>query len=349
MGKERDPYIDIIKAIGIISIVIGHSSSGIFGKIHIGRFVYMYHLMVFFFVSGMCFKKEYSKDWCAYAGRKMKSLYPMFVSYGIIFVLLHNLLLSYGFFLGEQYSVNDMILKISDIFLMRTSEYMLGACWLLPVLFFAGVLFCFLFGTAEKRKSKFLMHMFLCLSVAVLGIYINKTSIQMTYHIHTAFLAIPVMYVGYLVKTNFDIFEKYINGWGVILAGIVLYVLALSGNSIELSAEKIGNPYLFYPVTLLGMYFCLGLAKKLEQNRTVCGIFSMIGRNSFHIMVLHFSCFKIVDIVYGKIISANKEVVSRFPTAFSLSLWYWFFGIFFPILCVEGVKFCKKRLWRKTI
>ena len=48
METKRDSYIDILKAIGIISIVIGHSSFVFPGSnFKIGPFVYTYHIMIF--------------------------------------------------------------------------------------------------------------------------------------------------------------------------------------------------------------------------------------------------------------------------------------------------------------
>ena len=96
--KERDPYIDILKAIGIISIVIGHASINIPGtNIEICKFVYAYHLMIFFFTAGFCFKKEYAAEPYQYIGRRLKSMLPLYFKYNLIFVLLHNLFVRYHF------------------------------------------------------------------------------------------------------------------------------------------------------------------------------------------------------------------------------------------------------------
>ena len=55
---------DIVKAIGIISIVMGHCCYSIMIpalNVSVGEFVYSYHLMVFFFVAGFFYKREYHK------------------------------------------------------------------------------------------------------------------------------------------------------------------------------------------------------------------------------------------------------------------------------------------------
>ena len=54
MQGKRNSTMDIVKAIGIISIVMGHCCYSIMIpalNVSVGEFVYSYHLMVFFFVA----------------------------------------------------------------------------------------------------------------------------------------------------------------------------------------------------------------------------------------------------------------------------------------------------------
>ena len=64
---KRVKIVDIIKGIGIISIVIGHCA----GNAHVISFVYTYHLMIFFVAAGYCFKTESTVDIKRYVGSKM--------------------------------------------------------------------------------------------------------------------------------------------------------------------------------------------------------------------------------------------------------------------------------------
>lgn len=52
---KRDTTIDLLKGIGITSIVIGHVRGYLPGGFPIVAYVYTYHIMVFLFVAGMCF------------------------------------------------------------------------------------------------------------------------------------------------------------------------------------------------------------------------------------------------------------------------------------------------------
>ena len=60
MQGKRNSTMDIVKAIGIISIVMGHCCYSIMIpalNVSVGEFVYSYHLMVFFFVAGFFYKR----------------------------------------------------------------------------------------------------------------------------------------------------------------------------------------------------------------------------------------------------------------------------------------------------
>ena len=51
-GKNDRMFWNIVKAIGIISIVIGHSCE------HLVKFVYFYHLAIFFFIGGALYDES---------------------------------------------------------------------------------------------------------------------------------------------------------------------------------------------------------------------------------------------------------------------------------------------------
>ena len=57
MSKRID-YMDILKALAIIAVVIGHCDS----PHPLYNFIYLYHMPLFFFISGYFYKNEYSNN-----------------------------------------------------------------------------------------------------------------------------------------------------------------------------------------------------------------------------------------------------------------------------------------------
>lgn len=333
--KIRDPFVDNLKAIGIISIVMGHSSWKLpVTGFPIGPFVYTYHLMVFFFVSGYCFKKEKAKTPWESLGARLKNYVPLFVGYSIIFVLLHNVFRSLHMISGkkEVYDLSKMIYYISSSFVLTTAETLLSALWFVPVLFLANGIFFLIFSFSEKREHPKRLRCILIFLVGCAGLYINDADIYLNYHMQTAFLAVPALYAGYIVKLYRERFDRYVTWYGTILAALLLYgILQLDIGKVELAKNQIIHPLLFYPVTAVGIYFCAGLAKGFGKNRLV----AFIGKNSFHIMALHFTAIKLVDVIYGTLIHADADVIETFPSAFGLWPVYYAAGVFLPLLFVE--------------
>ena len=86
-GKKRDITIDIIKALGIIGMVMGHSGSPI------TKFIYLFHMAIFFIASGYCYNSKNTDsidDILKYIKKKFVSLWFPYVLWTAIYSLLHN-------------------------------------------------------------------------------------------------------------------------------------------------------------------------------------------------------------------------------------------------------------------
>lgn len=339
-------YIDILKAIGIISIVIGHSSWILpVTNFPIGPFVYSYHLMIFFFISGYNFKAKHAESPFNYIGKRVKSTLPYFVLYNTIFVLFHNVFIKYHMISRKttSYGIPEILKSIINSFTYNTSEVLLGAMWFVPVLLFGSITFCFLFSFAQYTKHSQIINSLFILTSGCLGIYLNYKSINLAYHIQTSILAIPIFYLGYVLKCNWKIVKKYISFWISIMFIPIIY-LAISSpyGIIELASNAIIHPLLFYPVTFLGIYFCLGIAKGITHIAIFKKCFIIIGKNSYHIMALHFLAFKLIDFIYGYIHHINGKTIEQFTHSFNFWPIYYVGGILIPlslIFCVKKIIF----------
>lgn len=83
--KARSIYWDIVKGWGIIAIVLGHT--GYFA----GAFVYLFHLALFFFITGYFYNEtKYGDTPFLYFGSRLAGAWPRYMFYTLFFVLLHN-------------------------------------------------------------------------------------------------------------------------------------------------------------------------------------------------------------------------------------------------------------------
>ena len=328
---QRNSTIDIIKAIGIISVMIGHSIVQLpIVHINIGQFVYLFHITIFFFASGITYSEKYDDNLPLFCGRRFMGIFLKFIIYNALFVFLHNTLSRMSLISAAPYAFSDIMIWVASGFVMQTNEAMLGTFWFLPVL----VVSCILFALARlasvhvsciiKNKTSFQISMIIImLFYAGAGLYYNYAGMYLAYHIQTSFLSAPFIYIGFLVKQQYGRFEKYFSRIGYLISAAFLFLLVAVFNfQIELSVNLIISPLLFYPVSLLGIYFCMSLANTTRQHPRISKAMAYIGKNSFHYMALHFTMFKIVDLIAVKLFHCSPEALSEFPHSYEFGLLY---------------------------
>ena len=235
---------------------------------------------------------------------------------------------------AKRYSFDDIFIYLTTGCVFQTNEAMLGAFWFFPVMLVSCILFSTLFSisysvtktfkTNNNQASICMMSVFAFI-LGGIGIYANTKGMFLAYHIQTAFLAVPVMFLGWIVKKNVQILEKICSIFGCTVSSALLFILVhFNIINIELSENNIGNVYLFYPATFLGIYFCLCLASLLKKTRRgiINRLLVYIGQNSFYFMAFHFLVFKIIDKIISSIKHEPESVVSVFPHSYDLGLLY---------------------------
>ena len=82
--KKRIEWIDAVKGLGIILVILGHMTI----PQMVRRFIFSFHMPLFFFVSGYLFKNNFSKTWCL---RKCDSLLIPYALYGFLTIAVMHL------------------------------------------------------------------------------------------------------------------------------------------------------------------------------------------------------------------------------------------------------------------
>lgn len=344
MKTKRDPLIDILKGVGIISVVVGHSGVLFPGAeiLNTSRFVYLYHLMLFFFTAGAVYSPTRYSDPYSYIGKQLKGMVPLYWGYNFAFLALHNIFSAGRMLDIPLLTTTDYVIMLSGIFTMSHMEQLCGALWFIPVLLLAKLLFSVFFHIADKCRYRMLMHFLVVILFAGLGLYTNYYGMYLTYHAQTAFLGVPIIYLGYLFSRYRENVLKYTNIFTCLASGALMYLfIRLDIGYVELSINEIISPQLFYPVTVLGLFFCISLAEVIQHSGLLEKIFCYFGSISFHIMTLHFLAFKCVDWLYGLMFGVDLSLLAGFPTALNnMGLMYSTVGIAFPVITVCCFRKC---------
>lgn len=350
-GKEEDRmeekkidrllFWDILKGIGIVSIVFGHSQN-------LGiaiRTVYYYHLAIFFFISGYFYNEErYGDAPFDFFARRLKNMWVPYFCYGGLFVLLHNLLSKYLLFLSDaNYGKKEMILAMANTLFLRCPEGPSGAMWFVPLILGAGTGFSVILWFCRN----YLPDSFrpwaaaaLCVGAGLFGAVLIRREIFLNYHLQTALLVIPVYYGGYAVRTWKISVEKYVTWYGAALcAGIFYYFLMFTEESVELSANQIPGGINFYIISAAGIYLCCYAARCLQKAPIAGKTAALLGKYSFDIMALHFLAFKVCDRIYAQMILEPAENQGGFPHSYpELHVLYLVMGIALPVLFAIGAR-----------
>ncbi len=338
--RERNPIFDIIKALGIIAIVIGHC----FPNPDVIRFVYGFHLPIFFFVSGLQFNDEkYDAAPFLLLQNRIKSMWGSFFFYMTFFTLTNNLFLKLHILPGSEFTgLNSIITKIINNFFFLGFERLGGAMWFVPMMLAAVIIF----GTITNLSSKFFPRIkhpiiiTLCIFAGALGLYCNLNSLRFTHYVQVSLLLIPIMLLGYLISIKKIKLEKLLRLPIAIFSLILfIYFTVIKDHHIELSVSQIVSPFLFYPIIICGIYAVCYIAKIAAINKYLSRALAFIGKYSFDIMALHFLIFKIIDLIYGVFSSTSPEIYSKFPHGFT-HLWpiYIFLGVIVPPFIRIGVQ-----------
>lgn len=342
---QRDKYWDVVKGLGILTVVFGHSG---FSNLMILYIINYFHLAIFFFVSGFLFNDKHSGDPIHFAGRKLRDIWWPTMKYVIVFIWLHNIFLKlnvYSTVIDQpmistklEYSLYDFITKPFEALLNSMySVELAGAMWFIFPLIVAMVVFCIIRYIAQlllMRGSKKEIFSFVIAAVlGVAGVYLVINSIKLAWRADIALLVMPIIYLGYLVKLYWT--KVPISVIGAVLSIITLYVCYINGLEISYAAGIIGNPVLYYIATFSGIYLVLFVAKIINKMNYLSKIIAHLGEKSFHIMALHFLAFKVVN--YFDVMINGKEsfMIAQFPSS-NWDWWYLylFVGLVVPVLGV---------------
>lgn len=80
MNKQRENWVDIVKGIGIILVVMGHAGCPVLPH----GIIYSFHMPLFFFLSGLFINRQCEKDFCTYVKKNFRSLLLPYFYFNIL-------------------------------------------------------------------------------------------------------------------------------------------------------------------------------------------------------------------------------------------------------------------------
>lgn len=320
---NRDNRITIAKAIAIILMVIVHAGVDNISA----NFICMFHMPLFFFVSGFCFKYSYLTNIKNFV-KKRASLYLYFVTFVSVFILLHNYFCRINFYTNENlegslvvpfYSWKDIVANLSKSFLfMNNQEPLIGGFWFLRSLLVASLLSIGLLKLF--RNAKYVAILFFVLSYILA---LDSKSNMLTWVSH--FFIVAMFYSCGIVMRRYYAHIKNKRSLGIIL--LIIVVLGSVYFPCSTLSYNVDNIIVLTICGFAGTLFVLFLSEWLDSNlkKIFKRYLIYVGDHTLSILAFHFVSFKLVSIVIIILYGLPIIELSRY---YILSCGYWWWVVY---------------------
>ena len=149
MGEvKRSNWIDIAKGRGIVSVVLGHIYIP-----YVFSFIYMFHMPLFFFLSGFCFSNKNLENIPLFIKKKIKSLYLPMISFEFLGIISNHFLVKHRILPETSYCDFSNVLTVIKTLLLGDYNH-LSPLWFLRCLFLVSIFFIFELYIIMRIKSK---------------------------------------------------------------------------------------------------------------------------------------------------------------------------------------------------
>lgn len=320
---KRDLSISISRGIGIILMVFAHASVYNYPN----SMIYLFHMPLFFLLSGYCFKDKSLQSFPSYLARKIKTLYLPYVLVAVSALFLHNYLMEIGVY-GTKYPFQgafDHMRTLPEtigmtkkaIIGMNATDNIVGGIWFLKQLFWGSL---FLFAIAKAKRVPPLVWLLIIVAVFIAFDHFNYELPRLELRGMT-FLSLLFIYLGYLYRRH----GHEAGRTATIGMAIILFTVACFYSDSMFTATS----FTLLPYTLLaciGSYLVFAFSRWLmSQNRLapLASALAYAGDHSLAILILHFPAIKLVSLLIIKIYSLDEDMLSMHPTIADYSYRGW--------------------------
>lgn len=285
-NNKRIDWIDMAKGYGIFLVIYAHLGVGA-----IGRWIYTFHIPLFFFLSGYVFSTKY--DFKTFAMRKFRSMILPYFALGIPMVLFQCL---DEFVMGRFHEGTGVELLVN--FLVQKRFWTL---WYIACLFWLNIIFYWIVTGLKKMQYILIVSMLMfCVGVA----YYECGGTPWPWNVDVCLTAVVFFAVGYWFKNRYDRIRKCIDlrksvglflvlGTVNVLCGFASYRLA--GIGLDMYASSYGFPPLTFVSAFAGI-FCVVI---VAHWFTLSGI-RYVGRNSLLFYAWHQTILiPVIDAVFA--------------------------------------------------
>ena len=297
-ARKRIEYVDVAKGIAILSVVVGHTFSAYDPGSLLNKFIYSFHMPLFFILSGFFYRpQEFKKAF----GKKVKNLLVPYLIINAVRCLIA--LYQNGFekmltgYLFPALYGNGSTPKVS---LCLFDVKIVGMTWFLIAMFMCQVMYLCLEESSKKYGTPMWI---LVILLALAGMGLND-KVWLPFSLQPAMGGLIFYHIGRLMREK-GVLEEPVRGMpaGILLMGAVTWIVAIFHASLGMHANSYHGAASILGA-IAGTYFITQFSKGLYRIPVLGGFLDWCGRSSIYIY-----CFHAID---KSLLLPVKRVVLRF-------------------------------------
>lgn len=321
MGRDRT--LDIVKGIGIVLVVLGHTSN----ILH--NWIYSFHMPLFFMLSGMFHKNE--KNYKEFLDKKIKSLLVPYFTFGIVLLLFWFFI---GRFFGESAIRKTPLInclvgllysnEIEGISSMEFAPYI----WFLTCLFVIENIFYFLVKIIKKKKYFIFVGIIFVIFSNILSMTLE---IPFPWNIDRALKDLLFYGFGYFYL---DFFREKINLKKDLIIGMIMFLLNIMMYFLLSNRGYLSKEIMYIGGGILGGIATIKIFRCLKRNK----ILEFLGINTLVIFAFHGRAGSIIKLIllllninineetfYLDIVVTSLKILLCIPLIFIFNKYFSFF------------------------
>ncbi|WP_431030354.1 acyltransferase family protein [Lysinibacillus sp. LZ02] len=280
-SREYYSWVDILKGLGIILVILGHLQVAP----NLISYIYLFHMPLFFFVSGYLMNVNKFAKVTDFIKGKTKTLLLPYLGFSIISII------CYSVFTGAEISIKESFICFIEG--KRNFIYYNIALWFLVGIFVVELMYFLLKKYIKNDILIFLVSIFISFSAVVFLEVIQSP--DWIWSIDTAFYYLVYFVIGNLLKSHqkkysaSNFVQKSIMYTIVFLSFSLNLILLLIPSKIQFVYSIINgkNEFLFvwlFICGLSGIVTYIVISKYLGKS----SVLEFIGKNSLIIFTLHY-------------------------------------------------------------
>lgn len=263
----RDSTIDIAKGIGIFFVVLGHFT--VFAS-HLYHYIYLFHMPLFFFISGMFAKPTSIKDCLTQKGKRLLIPYLFYWIFCQIIQYVGQIILF------QNFTLNNINKNIS----------VGGVLWFLISLWSIHLIYTI--GNHFFGKYAYIFYTI----ITIAGIVLGYNNIKLQFYLSQTMLMLPFFLLGNFFNQKVCIKGKslyeHLSSYGIIswpfLIAIIIYFIPC--DFMDVNGPVIPNILQFFITPLSGIIIVLILSRSFSILWKSI-IIDKLGKNSLQILGIH--------------------------------------------------------------